>query len=808
MTRFSMPMQVLPVFLSRFSLSFFFSNSLIDLIYCLTMCVAAYHILPAINRRHIMREFLAGLIVAMVATAQGFALPVGPEPVSGYVSKADGKPAAGAIVWAAKFEYGPLVSQQTTADENGRYALKLSPGSWFIWARHGTQGANVPASHQAVEIVANRPPDELNITLEERGKLRGRLLEAETGKPIAGGKLFLDAGLALTTSQNGEFEMGGLRRDHHEAFVVAPGCMRIRVLFDTTERADTELEVPVPRGGKISGRVTDLDGKPIPGAYVGRHTSGSYFSINGLFQACDADGRFEYDDAVPPDQPTRLAGFAPGYVEDERNGTSGGFDGKPLRLNFRLKPKPPPEPKGDNDTRRIVSGVVLAPNGVPQPGITVRWGFEAYVGAIEVKTNDAGRFKITAPGEAGVLAVLSRQYLPEFSTVEAGGDKEEIVVKLRTGPSVQGRVVDEDSKPIQDVGVYALMQAPNARVANTYPLTEKGVKTDAEGKFSMQGVPDIADFAFLKAGLTDVRNQRLKFNGQENEIVMQYGGAIKGQAVDANGKPIRNFRVLVGFPNARQVGDKSDGFFAGYSGMGVRFTSADGTFVLTGVGAGSVYRVTVLADGHGEAVEDRLNAVPVNRLEKTAATILKAGPPLRLLVRAVTPDGKPVAAARVTLVNGDARLDQTFTWGYDDASWNNMVRGRTSTDGSVDFKALGFSGATVLVQAPGFARQKIGWRNAQRELSVTLERECILTGEVRNAAGQPLPEFYMNLSSPSDRIGASVSADDKGRFRIAELPAGAWTLVVHGGAAGDDLHQEQIKFNEGETKDLAIQIKK
>ncbi|HMF12626.1 MAG TPA: hypothetical protein VKE94_09980 [Gemmataceae bacterium] len=150
------------------------------------------------------------------------------------------------------------------------------------------------------------------------------MLDAESRKPIPGGRHFLDAGLVLATDADGRFEVGGLYRGNRESFVVAPGRMRMRVLFDTTASADTELNVPVPRGVKIVGRVTDTDGNPISGAHVGRHTSGSYFSINGLFVACAPDGRFEYDDAVPADQPTRLAAAAPGYIEDERGGCSGG----------------------------------------------------------------------------------------------------------------------------------------------------------------------------------------------------------------------------------------------------------------------------------------------------------------------------------------------------------------------------------------------------------------------------------------------------------------------------------------------------
>src|SRR5438132_341131 len=133
------------------------------------------------------------------------------------------------------------------------------------------------------------------ILLEERGRLRGRLLEAESGRPVPGGRLFLDAGLVLTTDDQGRFEVGGLDRGYHETFIVCPGRARQRVLFDTTAKADTELDIPLPRAGRVVGRVTDEAGRPVPGAYVGRGTSGSFFSINALYERCDADGRFVYD---------------------------------------------------------------------------------------------------------------------------------------------------------------------------------------------------------------------------------------------------------------------------------------------------------------------------------------------------------------------------------------------------------------------------------------------------------------------------------------------------------------------------------
>jgi hypothetical protein len=185
-----------------------------------------------------MQSFrLVGLLIILTATTPVVAAPVpakAPEALRGTVTAADGSPAAGAIVWAAKHTYGPLERRETVADDKGRFSLPLDAGEWYVWARKGTQGGELSGRGRTVEITVDRPPDPVAIRLEERGTFRGRLLDAETRKPIADGRLFLDSGLVLNTNTEGQFEVGGLTRTHHEAFVVAPGRKRMRVLFDTT----------------------------------------------------------------------------------------------------------------------------------------------------------------------------------------------------------------------------------------------------------------------------------------------------------------------------------------------------------------------------------------------------------------------------------------------------------------------------------------------------------------------------------------------------------------------------------------------
>ncbi|HYV37730.1 MAG TPA: carboxypeptidase-like regulatory domain-containing protein, partial [Gemmataceae bacterium] len=636
------------------------------------------------------------------------------------------------------------------------------------------------------------------------------------GKAIAGAKLFVDAGVVLTTDADGKFEIGGLTRQGHEAFVVAPGRFRQRVLFDTTAKADTLLEVAVRPGVKVAGKVTGLDGKPIAGAYVGRPTSGSYFSLCGLYESCDEAGRFEFD-GLSPDWPSDLVASAPGHLMEYASNVVVPAKGKAPALNIQLRPKS----GSTNDSKlldtkkwRTVSGVVHGPDGKPAADVAIRWDCKPlHADSLQTATDKDGKFRFVVHDEVGMLAVLPRDYLVQFPAVPAGGDKT-VDVKLAPGHVVRGRIRDDNGKPVAGVWVLPTIRGPNDY---SFPLDETSARTNDEGKFVVKGVPDNTLFSILKTGMTAIRDIRLPLDKEEDAvwITMQHIGAVSGKVVDRDGKPIRNFRVFVEFPRERQKGDKLAGYFAGYSSVGVSFTSEDGSFVLSGVGAGSVYRLTAVAEGHGDGVVDRVKAVAVNHLEDALPATLKAGPLVALRVQTVGPDGKPLANAKIAMIKDWPQLDTNIIWGYDDRMAS--ARGQTKADGWADFPTLSFGEATILVRAPGFARQKIAWRRGEAEFKVRLAPEAILTAEVRDAEGKPLEKHsvLIEFSTPKtafvpatmDQIIGNADQDNKGLCRLAELPAGK-AKVVFFDSNGTTIHEQAVTFQAGRTLELKIQLQK
>ena len=117
-----------------------------------------------------------------------------------------------------------------------------------------------------------------------------------------------------------------------------------------TLRNAAELELSNPRGGRIFGRVTDEQGRPIPGAHVGYNTSGNTFSGTANWEDCDPDGRYAWDGKVF-DRPTRLRHRAPGYLAEGKDNLIFGAGSGPLELNFRLGAIPTARRRADRRRR-------------------------------------------------------------------------------------------------------------------------------------------------------------------------------------------------------------------------------------------------------------------------------------------------------------------------------------------------------------------------------------------------------------------------------------------------------------------------
>ena len=758
------------------------------------------------------------VVALLVAANLCFASQVVGVELRGTVLKADGSPAEGARVSAAAMFYEPALRHEATTDAHGQFRLELrplqEPQRWAVCARLGTQGGEANNTHGTIKIDAGMDLAPVVIRLQQRGIVRGRVLQAEDDRPIAGAKLFLDSGEVLTTDAEGRYSRGGLPLKGHSLIPVAPGRVRRYILFDNSLRPDTELDIRLERGGKITGRVVDQEGRPIPGAYLSRASSGTALTLNGWDQVCNADGSFVYDGlflerlfysleaAAPGFQPQRLEHSLP---REGRAATEAVFQLKreaaaPGTGDLREPARGGPSAATAKLPRRDMRGTVIGANQKPVAGAIVRWGATMYEATQrEVKTGPDGAFRLAdVPDRDGYVTVMAEGYAPQFVSILQG--KTDLAVALEAGKSVRGIVRNSAGKPVEGVHVVPVLASPDPSLCNPLWLRERSTHTDAQGRFEISSLPaDGVCFDFLHEYFSDHRNVALKLD-EENAVTLTAGGAIRGLVLDPAGGPVRDFRIRLEIPRNLQPGEQAGGYYAGFDWYGASFTSADGSFVLSEVPAGSWLRVHAIVPGFGQAVLDRVQAKPMDALPPTPDATFQLTAPHSLRVQVVTEFlQKPVADAVVTLIDEHLALDQRLHWGYDNL-WG--LRGWTDKEGLAAFLALAFAEATVAVECPGYARQRFGWRKGEKELRVTLAPEAVITGLVRKDS-RPLEDYQVRLTAASgDFYHASVEPKDRGEFTIGQLPAGDYKLEILDERS--TLKQESLTLVVGEKRSISV----
>lgn len=757
-------------------------------------------------------------IVALVAVIGCGTLARG-DTLRGSALAENGSPARGAHVWALALKNQVLDRVYATTDDQGKFAVDLGSGWWRINANLGDQSV---ANPESIEVAEGRELKPVTLKLTPQSWLRARLIEAETGKPIVGGRLVLDNGLDPVTDNEGRFEVGGVNRaSYHESFVVAPGRERLRVLFEMSEKPVTDLDIRVPRGGKVFGRVLDSDGKPVSGALVGRWESGSAIAISSLWVRADGQGRFEYD-GLKLNVATSLGVIAEGFENALRDVFCSDPGGESLAIEFRLARNPLDKPgrreasgvasKNTASLKvavgRNVTGVVLDPDQEPVVGATVRWGADRSDRTIETKTDAEGKFRLTlVPDDPEFVCVLpvKSDFAPDGMKVRMGGDQE-VHITLAKARSAKGVVRDDRGTPFTGVTVVPILD----RIGRYgFPLWERSTKTDAEGRFNLSGLPASgATFTFLRQGVSDLRDFALNLD-EDNIVTMSAAGAIQGKVFAHDGKPVRNFRVLLNNPRERKPNDKSGNLFDGFRGTGLSYTSDDGSFLVRKLNVGSVHRVTVLAPGYGEDSIDRVIVEPIDRLDLGRPIEFLLPEAYHLKVRAVEAGSiKPVVDAWVALIYTDPSIDTNFLWANpQQVGWFDSLRARTNGEGLASFSPLSFSGATVVVQAVGYAREQTGWRDFSDELNVILTREAVVSGEILDAAtGKPLDGLTVRLSSRTNGGRKAVlQPSDMGRFRLDSLQ-GEDSILSIVTNADLVLYQEQIKLEPGQTVTRTLRL--
>jgi protocatechuate 3,4-dioxygenase beta subunit len=298
-----------------------------------------------------------------------------------------------------------------------------------------------------------------------------------------------------------------------------------------------------------------------------------------------------------------------------------------------------------------------------------------------------------------------------------------------------------------------------------------------------------------------------------------------GTVRDAQGKPVAGATVyLRQWPSVEISGKR---VATGKEVLATTTTDMQGQFAfrdvaatdLEGDGIGNYsfpWDLVATAEGHGFAFK------PLTSLEQEQPLALTLGAEDRLRGRLVDRDGKPVAGARVEVIDvqplrqqGQAVFGAAGYYGY--ANVGDIIRlsgsqfqPKATSDAEGRFVLPGLSRdlrATVEISAPGFAREKvnaattdqpqqdlmIGVPGSQRrekvhigDFTVKLRPEHRLTGQVlAKDTHKPIAGARVVCTTGNQMFDATADAD--GQFTLRSLPAGKGNLTASPPVESDHL---------------------
>lgn len=366
--------------------------------------------------------------------------------------------------------------------------------------------------------------------------------------------------IAFRTDAQGRFALEGIppgqiqliaRHSDH-----APGITKPRRLVPGRDVED--LEITLPEGSTIDGRVVDVRGFPVGRVPVQLRMERE---PDPRLAVSDADGTFAFAGvrgalvlaALPEGQPV-------GRTRIDAEG------GQRLEVELKLP-----------ERSETLAGRTVDEHGYPVPGaqVTVR---ALQVGApVEqtVLSEGDGTFEVTGlPGPPYRVVARHFDYAEtRMGSVDGAAVEAPLQIELRRGARVFGRVYDAfDAAPLE--GAEVVLHQGSREVEKT--------RTDSSGSFEIHLVPEgkykiIADHPeFASRSVSTV--VRASARGLEpvdvGTLELTAGGQISGRVTDRHGDPAGRAEVALGRPPDWSAAVRAD---------------AEGNFVLDGVPPGATH---------------------------------------------------------------------------------------------------------------------------------------------------------------------------------------------------------------------------
>jgi peroxiredoxin len=615
------------------------------------------------------------------------------------------------------------------------------------------------------------------------GQMRLRVVDAQTGQPLAGVKVRAWAGSGLVTDESGNcsfpLPLAGAGRFFYRIALARPGYVAEYITWSQSQN-DKVQDIPaqytarMDKGVTIGGIVKNENGEPVPGARVifsgpqptnNGQRERSAVAPNYYSERTDDNGRWQNSE-VPKDfrhltfRVIHLdyvpAVFAceggdvadPGIVQWTESNFLSGTAVMLLTHGIEL------------------SGVVTDSSGKPAPETTITRNHEWRNPAAALTTGDGGRFKIAnlRPGEM-ILTFQATGLAAQTRQLTLSNGMPELKIEMKPGNLFQGKVVDETGKPLAG----ALVQMDRLDLG---PLEyDWSAVTDEQGRFLWDAAPEgVHPYYFSASGYRPRAEPDLAADGRDKIISLRRAEEgdktiIDGHVTDGGSKaPITKFSVYL---------KEFKGDTIAHSQRTVSATNGNYSVAVDPASIGCM--IEIAAPGYAPQMSDRRSSRDGDQRLDFA---LEKGDGMSGTV--YLPDGKPAAGAEVAVCSEQegAVLRQGH---FEDRFQSTVV----AADDNGEFVVPQTAGAQAIFAAheTGFGEANIAGVNGP--FRITLAAWGTVKG-VATAGGKPLRGEKIALLRPppeSGQAGVSLDRDDftlqtgaDGGFVFSNVPPGKVAL--------------------------------
>lgn len=724
-------------------------------------------------------------------------LPAGVAREIRVLDAAGRKPEAGVSVrlgddaWAAG---------RTSAD--GLFSVPLGPGRKERVLLVAEDGRRLSAS---VAPAGKNETGPLVLRLGALETLSGRVVSASGGRPVAGALVWADdPGVVRKSGADGAYT---IPKPILEVPLrgAAPGYFPgIAHLDPGARRGPTVLLEPALSAG---GVVVDEGGKPVPGVEIRatpRFESGMRMLAagnSGGTARTSAAGRFRLGLLAPGlghDLRLTRKGFAP--AEAEIPPLAHGRPVADLRIVLR---------KGRTAHGRVldqaeqpVAGAEVVLSLSPAEGRMGRFFRSLASGApgLEATTAADGRFEIRdLPAGTYELTARGRGYAPltvPGLAIPAGAGTTDLgTVLLVQGVAVEGLVVDPEGRPVPgaeitvseagNLGMRALLR----RQGNPEPP----VLTGSDGSFRIEDrrPGETLGLGAWRAGYAaaDVPGVQVP-SERPVRIVLQPTAAVEGRVVDPDGRPIAGATVVAFASDRMRMRVR----VAAAPGPGPATTDDSGLFRVEGMEPGTI-EIRAMAAGFQAAWLKNLELRPGQDLRGVEVVL---APGAVVEGRVLSPSGRPVSGAQVTLAEMESR-----------GGVFDPVGAISDGDGRYRLEGVGPGPRAVQAEHPDYRRavRELEVRLGENTLDLTLEGGAEVRGRVVDEAGAPVANARVMLRQGfrSWELPSTGSGPD-GSFTLTSVPEGTYAILAQKEGFAMDREGQELVVAGGSVGGVEVRL--